>query len=202
MAALVAPQRLPASERDSGDSSVAAVLRTYLYVWKGSRKPEKGDIMATDTASRVRQHFDESWHQLNPRFADEWYSPDFIYHDVFMGDLDREGFKHLVLGYRKAFPDVRFRLDDIIVAGDVATARWTATGTQRGEFLGIAPTGRSVSVSGMTLFRFAGERQREIWVNWDAYGLMRQLGLAPQPGAGTGIQPPPEAAHPGPEARH
>lgn len=158
--------------------------------------------MATDTASRIRQHFDETWHQRTPSFADEAYSPDFIYHDVFGGDLDRQGFKQFVRTIRDAFPDVRFRLDDIIVAGEASTVRWTATGTHRGEFLGVAPTGRSVSVTGITLFRFVGERQRELWVNWDVYGVMKQLGLAPQLGLGSGIQPPTEAVRPSPESRH
>lgn len=158
--------------------------------------------MATDLASRIRQHVDETWHQSNPSFTDEEYSPEFIYHDVFSGDLDREGFKQHVRVFRTAFPDARFRLDDIIVAGDAATLRWTATGTHRGELLGIAPTGRSISVTGITLYRFSGLQQREAWVNWDALGMLRQLGLVPQLGAGASVQPPTEAARPGPEARH
>jgi len=158
--------------------------------------------MATDTISRIRQHFDETWHKRIPSFADEAYSPDFIYHDVFGGDLDREGFKQFVRTFRDAFPDVRFRLDEIIVARDASAVRWTAAGTHRGELLGVAPSGRVVSVTGITVFRFDGERQRELWVNWDVYGMMKQLGLAPQLGGGISVQPPSEAARPSPEARH
>jgi predicted ester cyclase len=158
--------------------------------------------MATDLTSRLRQDIDEIWHKGNLRQIDERCSPDFVDHDVLAGDLDREGFKQFVLAIRNAFPDVRFRLDDVIISNDVATVRWTATGTHRGEFMGVAPTGRGVSVTGLQLLRFIGGQQREMWVNWDVFSLMRQLGLVPQMGAGAGVQPPTEATRPAPEARH
>lgn len=158
--------------------------------------------MAIDIASRVRQDIEDIWNNGNLSQFDERRTPDFVYHDVLRGDLDREGARQYVHTIRNAFPDVHFRVDDLIVSGDVATVRWTATGTHRGEFMGIAPTGRSGTVTGLQLFRFSGERQRETWVNWDVFGLMRQLGLMPQMGAGAGVQPPTEATRTSQEARH
>lgn len=159
--------------------------------------------MATDIASYIRQHFEEIWHKGNLRFADEGSTEDFVAHDPVGGDLDREGLKQLASAYRQAFPDLRFRLDDILVAGDVGVCRWTATGTHRGDFLGIAPTGKRAPVTGVTIMRFVGDKAREAWVEWNALGLLRTLGAIPNLGAGAGVQPPTTAAsRPSPEARH
>ncbi len=159
--------------------------------------------MAIDIANLTREFFEEVWHKGNVDFISTHCTPDFRYHDVLSADLDREGFKQFVRTIRNAFPDVRFRLDEILVSGDSATVRWTATGTNRGEILGNPATNRSGSVTGIEIIRMSGEKQREQWVNWDVYGMLRNLGMAPQLGAGVspGVQPPAEAAKPGAEAR-
>ncbi|MEU0335039.1 ester cyclase [Streptomyces sp. NPDC006193] len=78
--------------------------------------------------------------------------------------------------WRSAF-DFAFTVEDVFAQGDRACARWTWNATHRGEFLGIAPTGRRVSMTGTTLFRFADDgRFAELWWQHDQLGLMRQLG--------------------------
>jgi hypothetical protein len=153
-------------------------------------------------ASQLRQGFDEIWHQGNMSFIDENFSPELVFHDVFSGDIDREGFKQHVRTFRNAFPDIRFHLDDIIVAGDFATVRWTSTSTHLGELKGLAPTGRSVTTSGILLLRYDGEQVREIWGYWDVFGMLRQMGVALRMEAEAGVQSPAEADRPSPEAHH
>jgi predicted ester cyclase len=150
----------------------------------------------------MRQGIDEIWHKGNFRVIDEECSPDFVLHDVFSGDVGREGFKQHVRTFRGAFPDIHFRLDDVIVSGDFVMIRWICEGTHRGELPGMAPTGRGISTNGLMLIRLAGEKLREMWSQWDVLGMMRQLGAAPQVGVSPGVQPSAEAARPGPEARH
>ncbi|GGS64743.1 ester cyclase [Streptomyces cinerochromogenes] len=78
--------------------------------------------------------------------------------------------------WRGAF-DFAFTVEDVLAQGDRACARWTWNATHRGDFLGIAPTGRQVSMTGMTLCRFAGNGKiAELWWQHDQLGLMQQLG--------------------------
>ncbi|MGW2641336.1 ester cyclase [Streptomyces sp. NPDC001348] len=78
--------------------------------------------------------------------------------------------------WRGAF-DFTFTVEDVIAQGDRICARWTWNATHKGDFLGIAATGRRVGMTGMTLFRFGGNGKiAEIWWQHDQLGLMQQLG--------------------------
>ncbi|MFI9242443.1 ester cyclase [Streptomyces sp. NPDC053086] len=78
--------------------------------------------------------------------------------------------------WRGAF-DFAFTVEDVFAQGDRACARWTWRATHRGDFLGIAPTGRQVTMTGMTLFRFGADGKiAELWWQHDQLGLMQQLG--------------------------
>jgi len=78
--------------------------------------------------------------------------------------------------WRGAF-DFTFTVEDVIAQGDRVCARWTWNGTHRGDFLGISPTGREVTMTGMTLFRFDDNGKiAEAWWQHDQLGLMQQLG--------------------------
>ncbi len=60
--------------------------------------------------------------------------------------------------------------------------RWTASGTHRSAFLGVPATGKQFAVTGITILRFAQGKIGEEWVNWDALGLMHELGTVPASG--------------------
>ncbi|MET8766025.1 ester cyclase [Streptomyces sp. NPDC004658] len=78
--------------------------------------------------------------------------------------------------WRGAF-DFAFTVEDVLTQGDRACARWTWYATHQGDFLGIAPTGRQVAMTGMTLFRFGEDGKiAELWWQHDQLGLMQQLG--------------------------
>ncbi|MFB7501177.1 ester cyclase [Streptomyces sp. NPDC056161] len=82
--------------------------------------------------------------------------------------------------WRAAF-DAAFTVQDLIVQGERACARWSWHGTHQGEFLGIAATGRRVTTTGTTVFRFgANGRIAETWWQHDQLGLMQQLGALDQ----------------------
>ena len=91
---------------------------------------------------------------------------------------------HLATMYRTAFPDLHFTVEDQIAEGDMVANRVTARGTHQGEFMGIAPTGKQVTVTGITIDRIAGDKLEESWASWDFLGLMQQLGAIPEPGEG------------------
>ena len=93
--------------------------------------------------------------------------------------LDRAGAKGLFGAFRAAFPDIGHRLETTVAADDQVAVRLTITGTHRADFLGIPATGKTVTVSALNLFRFAGDRIAEHWVEYDTLGFLQQLGVAP-----------------------
>jgi len=84
---------------------------------------------------------------------------------------------------RKALPDMRVKVNNIVAEGDLVSVYWTASGTNTAAGWGIPATGKSVSVNGMTLFRFERGLIQEEWSVFNMYSIMKQLGLLPAPGA-------------------
>ena len=84
--------------------------------------------------------------------------------------------------YRSAFPDIQFTIEDLIAEGDKIVTRYTARGTHRGDLQGIPPTGRQVTVTGIIISRFANGKFVEGWLDFDALGMLQQLGVIPAPG--------------------
>ena len=94
----------------------------------------------------------------------------------------REGDRQRTQRLLAAFPDVQYELHDVIAEGDKVAVRYTMRGTQHGEVLGIAPTGKAVSMSVATIYRISDGQVVELWENYDALGLLQQLGAVPAPG--------------------
>ena len=89
------------------------------------------------------------------------------------------GLKQIVAAVRRAFPDLHYTIEDIVLGGDRAALRTTLRGTHRGEFFGVAPTGRKVEVQELQIEHL---RDGQIVAHWhliDDLGLQRQLGLLP-----------------------
>jgi predicted ester cyclase len=79
---------------------------------------------------------------------------------------------------------VHFTIDDMVVEGDKAAMRYTMTGTHKGEFTGIPPTNRKLTMWGINIARIAGGKIVEAWERMDTLGFMQQLGVVPTPGKG------------------
>lgn len=90
-----------------------------------------------------------------------------------------EGHNAIVALFRRTFPDMNWEIHDLIAEGDRVVARTTMTGTHLGDFFGIPPTGKSVSMDGVHVLRVADGRIAEHWGSNDDLGLMRQLGVVP-----------------------
>src|SRR3954470_19744417 len=99
----------------------------------------------------IRRLFDEVWNTGNVDLLDELLAPGFVDHAAEMGgdDPTRAGFKTQARPFGSAFPDGRSHIDDLIAEGDRVVARWTDGGTQRGAIMGVAPTGRAVTIAGI-----------------------------------------------------
>jgi steroid delta-isomerase-like uncharacterized protein len=94
---------------------------------------------------------------------------------------DLKDFKQMESEAFDAFPDMHVTIDDMVAEGDKVATRVTMTGTHKGEYMGIPPTSKKVTVSGIFIDRFAGGKIVEDNGIFDTLGLMRQLGLAPTP---------------------
>ena len=95
------------------------------------------------------------------------------------GDLS--GLKRSFAAVIAAFPDLRITVEDQVAEGDRVVDRFTDRGTHRGEFLGVAPTGRAVTIAGAAIHRFVDGKIAESWFYVDALDLLRQLGATSPP---------------------
>jgi steroid delta-isomerase-like uncharacterized protein len=90
------------------------------------------------------------------------------------------GVKAFFTGFWEAFPDARLRGEDIVAGdGDRVAIRYVIEGTHKGAFAGVAPTGKSVTVTGQTIVRFVDGKVAERWNAVDMLGLLQQLGAIP-----------------------
>jgi steroid delta-isomerase-like uncharacterized protein len=130
----------------------------------------------------IRRSFEELWNKGNLSLADELFTPNYEHHDSSSPDFGRgpESERKRAALYRTAFPDLQLTIEDIIAEGQTVMARWSCRGTHKGELSGIAPTGKQVTISGVSIARFTNGKMVEGWVNWDALGLMQQLGIVPE----------------------
>jgi len=118
----------------------------------------------------------ELWSKGTLSVIDELYSPDFVCHfPVGPEWRGQEGIKRAVSEHRASFPDWHERVDDIVAEGNRVVIRFTSTGTHRGEFAGLAPTGRKVTIQEVAIFRIVGGKIVEQWGMPDIHGLMEQL---------------------------
>ena len=124
---------------------------------------------------------EEVFSQGNLAVADEIIAPDFIDHDPSPGqEPGLAGLKGLVGMLRTAFPDMRATVEDLIAEGDKVVGRITTRGTHKGEFAGIAPTGKQVTVKEIHIIRIADGKAVEHWGIEDSLGMMQQLGAIPE----------------------
>ena len=144
-----------------------------------------------DNKALVRRWFEELFNEAKLDLADEIVTPDHVSHDPSTPEHlpGPEGERQLVTLVRGAFPDGRITIEDLVAEGDRVAVRWTFRGTHRGDFMGIAPTGKEVEMGAMDLFRVAGGKIAETWSNVDMMTMMRQLGAIP-PSARSGESDP------------
>ena len=137
--------------------------------------------MAQENSALIRRWFEEVWNQGRMEAIDEMASPDVIGHGQAQHDTDvgLHEFRNFAVGLRSAFPDMKVVIDQTLEQGDKVVARWTATMTHKGEFLGIAPTGKKATITGTSTQRISGGKIVEGWDNWDQLGLLVQIGAVP-----------------------
>lgn len=114
--------------------------------------------------------------------VDEYLAGDYVDHDPPMGfPGGREGMRAAAAAFRAAFPDWHSDIGFYVEEGDLVVENFTASGTQQGEIFGVPPSGRTVSLPGINIWRVRDGRIVERWGRLDELGLLRQLGLVNLP---------------------
>ena len=128
----------------------------------------------------LRLWYEELWDNWNTAVADDLLTDDYRLHAPGVPvPLDRETTKQVVRMYGNSFPDLKHTVDEVIADGDNVAVRWTVRGTHRSEFQGIAATGNSITLSGLTLHHVTDRRLRETWLVYDNMELLQQIGAVP-----------------------
>jgi steroid delta-isomerase-like uncharacterized protein len=128
----------------------------------------------------VRRFIGQAFNAGDLAIIDELMTPDYVLHGV-PEARGPEGMKHFVTMYRGAFPDYMCTVEDQIAEGDKVVTRWTVRGTQKGELMGIPPTGKQVTLPGVVVDRIANGQLVETWLQADVLGMLQQLGIIEAP---------------------
>ena len=136
--------------------------------------------MSMENKAIVRRFYEEVWNKRRVELVDELMSPSHAMHNNYIPDscVGPEAYKREIARWITGIPDLRFTVEDMIAEKDKVVVSWTVSGTHKGELRGIPPTGKKVSVEGMTILQIADGKIMDSFFNWDALSLMQQLGLA------------------------
>lgn len=128
----------------------------------------------------MRRFYEDLWSGGNVGALSEIVAEDFVDHQAPAGGPSgREGLAELVRVWRSAFPDMRESVEHLVAEGDMVVGHFTMRGTHEGEFMGVPPTGRSVTMSGVDVVRVRDGRISELWYAEQMLELMQQLGAVP-----------------------
>jgi predicted ester cyclase len=144
--------------------------------------------MAIDMKQQSRRLIEEAYGKGNLGIFDEVCAQDYRSHDPFSGDATLQQEKELCRSYRDAFSDLKPTILASFSEGETVVTHWRMSGTHTGALKGIAPTGAHCTVEGISIGKYRTGRLAETWVQWDALGLLRQLGVSPTAQASKGSQ--------------
>jgi steroid delta-isomerase-like uncharacterized protein len=166
----------------------AAVVTQWQRVKELGRKvlrkgPEEASGSAEENKAVVRREMAELFnHTGNLDAVEEVIAPNYVSHEPTSGETRGiEGARQFAATFREAFPDLQNTIEDMVAEGDKVVVRFRARGTHQGETEAFGPpTGKSMEITGITIKRVSEGKIVEAWTNFDAMGMMQQLGLVPE----------------------
>ena len=137
--------------------------------------------MSADNKSVIRRLYGEVWNKRRLEVLEEIISPSHALHDPNIPDamIGPEAYARQVTRFVRAFPDLRFTVEDTVSENDMIAVSWVITGTHKGEFWGVPATGRQITMEGITINHITDGKIMDSDVSLDSLGLMRQLGAFP-----------------------
>jgi steroid delta-isomerase-like uncharacterized protein len=138
--------------------------------------------MSTEENKALVRRFEAAvWNGQDPARVEEFFAPEHAFRAPGGPPLDRAGHRQMIAHFQEAFPDGRNTTDVLLADSDMVVQRWTYRGTHRGVFQGIPPTGRRVTLTGISIWRVKDGQIVESWHELDTLGLLQQLGALPAP---------------------
>ena len=139
-------------------------------------------MMTPEENKEIVYQLNDIW-QGDLEIVDEVVAEDYKNHNPIVPDAPPgpEGFKQNVSALLTAFPDINWTIEDVIAEDDKVVFRTIGHGTHEGELMGIEPTGREVTLSGIVIFRISDGKIVERWAQFDTIGMLRQLGAPTDP---------------------
>jgi predicted ester cyclase len=140
----------------------------------------EGHAMPPSAGAVLRLWFEEVWNRRDAGRIATYFAPEAIAYALDESGADARGpeaFRRFFERFLEGFSDIHFTVHDVVEAGPMAVARWSASLTHSGGGLGVAPTGRTLTISGMTMARVEDGMIREGWNEWDRMRLATQCGL-------------------------
>ena len=131
----------------------------------------------------VHRFVEECWNRGNVNTASELLTDRVRFHDPVFPNLNAgiQNIQNHIEGCRRAFPDLKFTIDDTIAERNEVVLHWIARGTHSGPFLGMQPTNRKITVNGTSIYRLEGEKIAEAHANWNLASMMAQMGVVELP---------------------
>ena len=140
--------------------------------------------MSEQHKALVRRFLEEVFNKGNVAVIDELIAEDYVDHSAPPGAPPGPAIaKHTYTMFRAAFPDLRVDIHDLIADGDQVVVRATWTGTHRGDLMGLAPSGKQVTIPAIGIVRIRDSKFVERWEQADMLGLLQQIGALAGPGA-------------------
>jgi steroid delta-isomerase-like uncharacterized protein len=127
----------------------------------------------------VRRFFEMGPSKGDLSAADELLAPNFALHTPLPSAPGIPGMNDVIVACRAAFEHLDVTVEDMVAEDDKVAARFTARGIHKGSFMGLPPTGKSITMSGIEIFRIENGKIAELWGEANLLGLMQQLGILP-----------------------
>ena len=141
-------------------------------------------MSAEENKTVLRREVEELYnHTGNLDVVEEIFSPDYVSHEPTSGEVRGiEGARRFAATFRKTFPDLQNAIEDMVAEADKVAMHFRSSGTHLGETEAFdPPTGERMEITGITIKRFSDGKIAEAWTNFDALGMMQQLGVIAAP---------------------
>jgi steroid delta-isomerase-like uncharacterized protein len=136
--------------------------------------------MSSDNKAIVSRLYLELWNERKLELVDELFSASHALNapDVSGTAIGPEAYKRQVTRFLTGFPDLRFTIEDVVCENDKVVVSWIISGTHKGEFMGVSPTNKKVSVAGITILSIGNGKILDSYAIFDALDLLKQFGVA------------------------
>ncbi len=135
--------------------------------------------MSTETNKAAIRNLMQAFEKGDTEHVDKYFAANWVNHDPSLPPMQGLAGAKQLIGLWTAFSELKVTIDDVVAEGDRVAVRFALSGKHTGPLMGIAPTGKTIHVTGSGIFKVVDGKAAENWVNFDSLGMMQQLGVVP-----------------------